>query len=492
MPKRDNSGGLSTCLIRQTPPGWWGIPVGSSNARISFNRPELPHRDIFPGSYTSPSALVVSIPKSTPLSWSIQEFPMDTHGVARTARKPRTEAQLQADLAKIANLRSLEDSLLRAGPDPSDPETFSLTTKLLRLNPEHYTAWNVRRRCLTCGSLSRPSPGPSPSAPPASSSAACTQSPSSADSLPSSSTTTQPAPASQAAPENGKSGTTADQTPDAPPQPNKAASSEDIISTLKNELTFTIPLLLEFPKSYWIWKYRSWLLQKAIELLPKPIARRIWEEELGLVSKMLTKDRRNFHAWGYRRTVVATLESEVLDGKSMVESEFTYTTKMINGDLSNFSAWHNRTNLIPRLLDERSADDKARQKFLEDELNLVREALNVGPEDQSLWYYHHFLILNLTESDGGSKIARNLSQEERATYVKREIEDIKELAEDYDDVVGIYKALLDYTRTLPQIEGRSLSDDETDDLKNWMAKVRKLDPMRSGRWSDLEKECGLV
>lgn len=84
------------------------------------------------------------------------------------------------------------------------------------------------------------------------------------------------------------------------------------------------------------------------------------------MSKMLIKDRRNFHAWGYRRTVVATLESEVLDGKSMVESEFAYTTKMINGDLSNFSAWHNRTNLIPRLLDERSADDEARQKFLED------------------------------------------------------------------------------------------------------------------------------
>nr|XP_036584108.1 Geranylgeranyl transferase type-2 subunit alpha [Colletotrichum truncatum]KAF6793497.1 Geranylgeranyl transferase type-2 subunit alpha [Colletotrichum truncatum] len=255
---------------------------------------------------------------------------------------------------------------------------------------------------------------------------------------------------------------------------------------------FTIPLLLEFPKSYWIWKYRSWLLQQAIDLLPKPMARRIWEEELGLVSKMLTKDRRNFHAWGYRRTVVSTLESQVLDGTSMVEPEFEYTTKMINVDLSNFSAWHNRTNLIPRLLEERRADDKARQKFLDDELNLVREALNVGPEDQSLWYYHQFLILDLTESDGRPKIAPNIPQEEKAAYVKREIDDIKELAEDYDDIVGIYKALLDYTRALPQIEGRQLSDDETEDLKTWMAKVRQLDPMRSGRWSDLERECGLV
>ncbi|GKT86533.1 geranylgeranyl transferase type-2 subunit alpha [Colletotrichum tofieldiae] len=247
---------------------------------------------------------------------------------------------------------------------------------------------------------------------------------------------------------------------------------------------FTIPLLLEFPKSYWIWKYRSWLLQQAIDLLPRPVARRIWEEELGLVSKMLTKDRRNFHAW-------ATGGSAALDGGSLVEYEFEYTTKMINVDLSNFSAWHNRSNLIPRLLEERGADDEARQKFLEDELNLVREALNVGPEDQSLWFYHHFLVQNMTESDGHSKIAPNLVLEQKASYVKREIEDIKDLLEDYDDITWIYKALLDYTRALPKVEGRALNDEETDDLKTWMAKVRQLDPMRNGRWNDLEKECGL-
>ncbi|WYZ37608.1 hypothetical protein EsH8_II_001114 [Colletotrichum jinshuiense] len=426
---------------------------------------------------------------------------MESHGVARTARKPRTEAQLQSDLAKIATLRALEDSLLRASPDPSDPETFALTTKLLRLNPEHYTAWNVRRRCLTCGSLSRPSPGPLPSAPSASSSAACIQPPSSAASSLSSSTATHPNPASQAIPESGKSGTTADPKPESagethdttsPEETTKGPSVEDIVGTLKNELMFTIPLLLEFPKSYWIWKYRSWLLQQAIDLLPKPMARRVWEEELGLVSKMLTKDRRNFHAWGYRRKVVATLESPELNGTSLVESEFAYTTKMINVDLSNFSAWHNRSNLIPRLLDERSADDKARQKFLEEELNLVREALNVGPEDQSLWFYHHFLIQNLTETDGRRKIAPNLSQEEKAAYVKREIDDVKDLLEDYDDIMWIYKALLDYTRALPKAEGRALSEEEAQDLQTWMAKVRQLDPMRNGRWNDLEKECGLV
>ncbi|KAK1975394.1 geranylgeranyl transferase type-2 subunit alpha [Colletotrichum cereale] len=439
---------------------------------------------------------------------------MESHGIARTARKPRTEAQLQSDLAKIETLRSVEDALLRAASpstaDALDPAaTLALTTKLLRLNPEHYTAWNVRRRCLICGSLSRPSPGPSQSAPSASSSAACTPPPSStaASASSSASTTTRPAPASPANPASGRSGTTAeagdraatgvqDATATAMATAGgkggeKGPSTEEVVGTLRNELMFTIPLLLEYPKSYWIWKYRSWLLQQAIDLLPRPVARRVWEEELGLVSKMLTKDRRNFHAWGYRRKVVATLESAALDGSSLVEHEFEYTTKMINVDLSNFSAWHSRSNLIPRLLEERRADDGARQKFMEDELALVREALNVGPEDQSLWFYHHFLVQNMTESDGRSEIAPNLSREQKSSYVKREIEDIKDLLEDYDDIMWIYKALLDYTRALPKMEGRALNGEETGDLKTWMAKVRQLDPMRNGRWSDFEKECGL-
>lgn len=143
----------------------------------------------------------------------------------------------------------------------------------------------------------------------------------------------------------------------------EAKAQQNDFEVLRSELGFTVPLLMEFPKCYWIWKYRAWLLQQAIERLDPAVARRIWEEELGLDTKMLTKDRRNFHAWGYRRNVVKHLESAGLNGKSMVEAEFDFTTKMIRVDLSNFSAWHNRSKLIPRLLDEREADEAARKEF---------------------------------------------------------------------------------------------------------------------------------
>lgn len=108
---------------------------------------------------------------------------------------------------------------------------------------------------------------------------------------------------------------------------------------------------------------------------------------------MLARDSRNFHGWGYRRRVVAELESEALtipiavqgeregegvevEGtqkaekaakkRSMVQDEFDYTTRMIKTNLSNFSAWHNRSKLIPRLLDEQGADEAARRRMLDD------------------------------------------------------------------------------------------------------------------------------
>lgn len=174
-------------------------------------------------------------------------------------------------------------------------------------------------------------------------------------SSPLSSTETPPAHASQT---TGKSGTT-------PEDDAHSKEQDQDVEVIRAELTFTIPLLIEFPKCYWIWQYRLWILRQASKRLDVSIARRIWQEELGLVGKMLTRDRRNFHAWGYRRHVVAQLESPALNGQSMVEPEFEYTTKMIHMDLSNFSAWHNRSQLIPRLLDGRKSDDALRKEFLD-------------------------------------------------------------------------------------------------------------------------------
>jgi geranylgeranyl transferase type-2 subunit alpha len=228
---------------------------------------------------------------------------------------------------------------------------LELTSKLLKKNPEYYTIWNVRRRLLIHGLFSKPSDSSSPSKESRNISQTDTTIVSSADS---SSSTTKLAEGSTVTPHNpasqshGRNGTTLD--------------------LIKADLEFLFPIMMKFPKCYWLWNYRLWLLQQANERLEADVAKELWTRELILVGKMLVKDSRNFHGWGYRMKVVSELESAALNGRSMVESEFEYTTKMIHGDkgLSNFSAWHRRSKLIPRLLDERGADDARRRQFLDD------------------------------------------------------------------------------------------------------------------------------
>ena len=138
---------------------------------------------------------------------------------------------------------------------------------------------------------------------------------------------------------------------------------------ITDDLGFLLPLLRKFPKCYWIWNYRLWLLAEATRLLPSSTVYELWQRELSLVGKMLTLDSRNFHGWGYRRQVVSALEgqSSAMGSTtiSMNEDEFAYTTRMIESNLSNFSAWHRRSKLIPRLLDERNASHAERREFLD-------------------------------------------------------------------------------------------------------------------------------
>ena len=126
------------------------------------------------------------------------------------------------------------------------------------------------------------------------------------------------------------------------------------------------------------------------------------------------------------------------------------------------------------------------------ELGLIREALNVGPEDQSLWYYHRYLMLNLVSPVGRPTITPAFTVEDRVTYVTRELVDIKDLLEDYNDVKLIYEALLEYTIYLCELEAREPDAGEKAQLIEWVQKLRKLDPMRNGRWADVERDHQLA
>lgn len=118
------------------------------------------------------------------------------------------------------------------------------------------------------------------------------------------------------------------------------------------------------------------------------------------------------------------------------------------------------------------------------ELAQILNGLNVGPEDQSLWFYHQYLLDNIIENPNDNTIAPGLSMDERRSYVENEIGEIKDLLEDYANIKWIYEALIQYTLALAKLGGKA----ELSDLTAWLEKLRKLDPQRDGRWNDLEKQ----
>ncbi|KAJ6783611.1 hypothetical protein PWT90_04463 [Aphanocladium album] len=407
---------------------------------------------------------------------------MSSHGVPRSEGE-RSPEQLKKDIEKISKYKALENQLhTQTSESRFDLATLELTTKLLRINPEYYTVWNVRRRCLITGYLAKN----------------CKRSPLLERLEPSDADEKLVAP-SPSAPQTAESDENELQQhqPDTSSRDTEQGRKEikrigrdtgQSSDAIRDELIFTVPLLMGHPKCYWIWNYRMWILEQATLLLPTVAARTIWQEELGLVSKMLDRDRRNYHAWAYRRYVVSHLESSKLEGQSMTEVEFSYTTKMIGNDLSNFSAWHNRAQLIPRLLEEREADDVSRRAFLDKEFEMVDNGLNVGPEDQSLWYYHQYLTLNVAEQPVNLSILAATKNEDRVNLISKEIDFIRDLLDDYKDVKWIYEMLLEYTLLIHKLDNKPFDNEQKAELEAWMSSIKRLDPQRSNRWKELARE----
>jgi geranylgeranyl transferase type-2 subunit alpha len=232
-------------------------------------------------------------------------------------------------------------------------------------------------------------------------------------------------------------------------------------------------------------------------VLGSDAARKLWSGELQLINKMLHADSRNFHAWSYRRFVISQIKrltpatTTEERTSSLTESEFEYTTKLIKTNLSNFSAWHNRSQLIPQILKERNADAKARRAFLDAELSLICEAINTDPFDQSIWFYHQYLLSTISPSCPPQQlIVQDLTNGERQKYYEHEMEYIREILEDEADCRWIYDGLLGLAEAYLEVDAGT-GWVTTTDMKTWLHELKRLDPLRRGRWSDLERRLDL-
>jgi geranylgeranyl transferase type-2 subunit alpha len=163
------------------------------------------------------------------------------------------------------------------------------------------------------------------------------------------------------------------------------------------------------------------------------------------------------HGWNYRRFILEQLavpKTMQGDGKSvfpgsltsplpddlkehqlaLAEQELKYTLSKIETNFSNFSAWHHRSLLLIPIWTAKGLDEAQRRKEMDEEFELIRQAMFVDPEDQSVWTYHSWLI-GLGERCLLSNETRDVSDcfsfivEPSADVLEREIASMKELLE---------------------------------------------------------------
>ncbi|PFH50050.1 hypothetical protein AMATHDRAFT_146065, partial [Amanita thiersii Skay4041] len=326
------------------------------------------------------------------------------HGVKRVRQsKDAIEARKKKEQAKIVEyLAMTEDIITRKKNNDYSTKAFHLTTKLLRINPEFYTVWNYRRNICIYGIFLNSNP-------------------------------------------------------------------KDVNELLADDLDFTMSALKIHPKVYWIWNHRRWCLENIPDgpgATDEPNyqgwKKANWDRELFVVEKMLDADPRNFHAWDYRRYVLASMPVPRSES-----SELAYTKKKIESNFSNFSAWHQRSKVYSSLCDKGDMDS---DKFKEQEFELVRNAMYTDPDDQSVWIYHRWLIG--TGDDQG--------------LLLREIKAIQELLEEQPDSKWCLDSILHYKRLLLAKHGSSVDVAKTkSECYKLLEQLKGVDPLRRQRYEDI-------
>jgi len=84
------------------------------------------------------------------------------------------------------------------------------------------------------------------------------------------------------------------------------------------------------------------------------------------------------HCWDYRRYLLDHSSS------MSIKEELEFTTEKIQTNFSNYSSWHLRSTLLLRMEND----------FLSEELDLIKNAAFTDPNDQSVWFYHRWLIMS--------------------------------------------------------------------------------------------------
>ncbi|KAI0313624.1 rab-protein geranylgeranyltransferase [Amylostereum chailletii] len=270
-----------------------------------------------------------------------------------------------------------------------------------------------------------------------------------------------------------------------------SSSPQEINDLVSNDLSMTTVALKAHPKVYWIWNHRRWCLENVPEGGdngdPQGWRKANWEREMFIVEKMLDADSRNckFHAWDYRRYVLAGMPVPRSE-----KAELSYTTKKIESNFSNFSAWHQRTKVLSSLWTSGKLD---KETSIQQEFDLVQNAMFTDPNDQSVWLYHRWLIgsgqpyLRCGNRGPCSNISCPLG-DDRA-LLEREIELIQVLLDEQPDSKWCMECLVHYKQLLLRNHSPSFDRDGLETIRQdclqLLKQLEDIDPARKQRYRDI-------
>lgn len=81
-------------------------------------------------------------------------------------------------------------------------------------------------------------------------------------------------------------------------------------------------------------------------------------------------------------------------------------------------------------------------------------------------------------------MAPNLSKLERLDYVSKQIESLLDMLDGAEDCKWIYQSLLQLCVVHRANSGTWPT--QKPEMQQWIEELRKLDPLRAGRWTDLK------
>ncbi|KAJ1598370.1 hypothetical protein NDA14_006962 [Ustilago hordei] len=423
------------------------------------------------------------------------------HGVKRQPKSATTSeaeaARKAKESSKLAAYLEIERTFFtHKSSSRKDQTALEHTTKLLTLNPELYTVWNYRREILLslfASPIEQAAEGQK-----------------------------EDVFASLREPTQHTEG--GEKKVDAVEEEEKKHRNRNL---LEDDLTLTEHALRAHPKVYWIWNHRMWCLTQ----YPPPPAEGggegwVWERELKLVEKMLDYDPRNFHGWNGRRAIVQHLALSILSSHSstswsvvasqlsfpsllsrpeivgeeggtkeillkLAERELSYALRKIESNFSNFSAWHQRTQLLPHVWAAKNLGVKEVDAKLDAEFELVKQAIYTDPSDQSVWFYHRWLLDLLLSPPSPAEEKEEEKEgrkERRAKVIKEEIGVIEELLELEPESKWCAVSLAHLYTILAGLEGKEGGEKEggwKGKAKGLLERLMELDPDREARYRDL-------